>query len=176
MVSPRVRIVGTSPEAFYDQTINNFSRLPEGGVKPRLQRRLPARYRSTPNIGLGNRSGSDTRNAIASSGRQRNLFSSPDLIRESPWLPTSNLNTCNFTANGLRKRCRLLPSATTKIDRQKPAPHHSVHKPANPHAIDQTQHQKCGPDARSAIAHQRQWYARNRHPPHHHSNIHQYMK
>jgi hypothetical protein len=190
MPLPCVRIVPPQRRDTTQPKTNNYSRRPEGGVLP-LQRTssarmriLPARYRSTPNIGPGKplMFGKPETISPRVAGKRTYSVLRPDprvsmapnfklkdfqLLRpRTPETqPSPRIRHCKFCLQNKLESPDKLDHTTN-----------SVHKPANPHAIHQTQHQKCRPDARSAVAHHRQWYACYRHPSHYHSNIHQYMK
>ena len=117
---------------------------------------------STPASAVGNPSAFG-----ASACCQANRRPAPADLNSLHWLPTSIPEIGKTALHGFRTR-RPGHAATP--------PSASIHKSSYPYAVDQAQHQKGRPDTGSAIAHQRERNAGDRHPSHNHSYVHQYMK
>ena len=67
-------------------------------------------------------------------------------------------------------------SLTLNLLKSRPSLGHSIYKSPEPDVIHEPQHQEHRYNIRSAGTHQRQRNARDRHPSHHHSDIHQHVK
>jgi hypothetical protein len=103
--------------------------------------------------------------------RQRRTVST-SLLEEAP-NPTAGLGS---KKSGRGPEAIESNSLTLNLLKSRPSLGHSVYKSPEPDVIHEPQHQKHRYNIRSAGTHQRQRNARDRHPSHHHSDIHQHVK